>query len=191
MFHSKERQQEGAEINASLHALKECIRLLITQRQVPSHAYRASSLTKVLADSFIRGNVAKLAVVCTISPCATDTEHTVGTLRMGMALGGRGNEQESKMLLNEFMQAQKKPRMTHPKQWTPEQVCEWLASVGDGQFIDILDAIPDSFTGQMLVRLTESRCVQLCAGNQKRGRRLFDLLHQEIHIVEQSRKSSH
>merc|ERR1719197_26477 len=124
MFHSKERQQEGAEINASLHALKECVRLLITQHRVPSHAYRASSLTKILADAFIRGKDAKLAVICTASPCATDTEHTVATLRMGMALGGRGSEQEEKMMLDDFMQ-RKRIRLVHPKQWTPEQVREW------------------------------------------------------------------
>merc|ERR1719215_1646092 len=94
MYHSKERQQEGAEINASLHALKECIRHLTTQHSVPSHAFRASSLTKVLADAFIRGAAAKLAVVCTVSPRATDTEHTLATMRMGMALGGRGCEKE-------------------------------------------------------------------------------------------------
>lgn len=191
MFHSKERQQEGAEINASLHALKECIRLLITQHRVPSHAYRASSLTKVLADSFIRGSVAKLAVICTASPCATDTEHTVATLRMGMALGGRGAEHEEKMLLSEYLQALKKPRVEPPKKWTPEQVCEWLATVGGGQFIDVMDSLPETFTGQMLVRLTESRCVQLCGGNQRMGRRLFDLLHQEIHNADASRKNSH
>merc|ERR1719336_2468833 len=92
MYHSKERQQEGAEINASLHALKECIRYFTTQQRVPGHAYRASSLTKILADAFIRGSSARLAVFCTASPCATDTEHTVATLRMGMSLGGRGNE---------------------------------------------------------------------------------------------------
>jgi len=191
MFHSKERQQEGAEINASLHALKECVRLLITQHRVPSHAYRASSLTKILADAFIRGSDAKLAVICTASPCATDTEHTVATLRMGMALGGRGGEHEDKMMLDEFLRDQKKPRLLHPKQWAPEQVFEWLATVGGGQFLDVLDALPESFTGQMLVRLTESRCVQLCGGEQRRGRRLFDLLHQEIHNVDASRKSSH
>merc|ERR1719454_100404 len=106
MYHSKERQQEGAEINASLHALKECVRYLSTAgAKVPQHAYRASSLTKILADAFIRGAAARLAVICTASPCATDTEHTIGTLRMGMALGGRGAEQEEKMLLSDFLQA--------------------------------------------------------------------------------------
>lgn len=84
----------------------------------------------------------------------------------------------------------KKARLVHPKQWSPEQVSEWLASVGNGQLRDVVDAIPQNFTGQMLVRLTEGRCVQLCGGNEHRGRQLFDLLHQEIHRVDMSRKSS-
>jgi kinesin family protein 2/24 len=178
MYHSKERQQEGAEINASLHALKECIRFLTSQGRVPPHAYRASSLTKILADAFIRGASTRLAVICTASPCATDTEHTIGTLRMGMALGGRGSEQEEKQLLLK----ESKPRLIHPKQWTPEQVYEWFTSVAGGQFRDVADAIPSNFTGQMLVRLSEGRCVQLC-GSEKRGRYLFDALHLEIRKI--------
>jgi len=187
MWHSKERQQEGAEINASLHALKECIRFLTTKQHVPSHAYRASSLTKILADAFIRGAAARLAVICTASPCATDTEHTIGTMRMGMALGGRGSEKEEKQLLSDLVQ--KKPRVAHPKQWTPDQVVEWLLEVQGGRFSDIVDAIPSNFTGQMLVRLTEGRCVQLCGGNERRGRSFFDLLHQEIQSIEKMRKA--
>lgn len=189
MYHSKERQQEGAEINASLHALKECVRLLSTQQKVPSHAYRASSLTKILADAFTRNsNDVRLAVICTASPCATDTEHTVATLRMGMALGGRGNEQEEKQLLSELLRERRGPRLVHPKQWSPEQVYEWVDGLCDGSFEDIASQLPSNFTGQMLVRLSEGRCVQLCGGNDRRGRHFFDLLHQEIHRVDSSRK---
>merc|ERR1712190_215825 len=184
MYHSKERQVEGAEINASLHALKECIRYFTQSQRVPSHAYRASSLTKILADAFIRGSKAQLAVFCTASPCATDTEHTIATLRMGMTLGGRGNEHEEKQLLSDLVV--KKPRLAHPKQWNPEQVYEWLAAVDNGHYRDVAETLPTNFTGQMLVRLSEGRCVQLCGDNQKRGRYLFDLLHQEIHRVESS-----
>lgn len=189
MYHSKERQQEGAEINASLHALKECVRLLGTQQKVPSHAYRASSLTKILADAFTRNSSeVRLAVICTASPCATDTEHTVATLRMGMALGGRGNEHEEKQLLSDLLRERKAPRLTHPKSWSPEQVYEWVDRLCDGSFEDIAGQLPSNFTGQMLVRLSEGRCVQLCGGNEKRGRQFFDLLHQEIHRVDASRK---
>lgn len=189
MYHSKERQQEGAEINASLHALKECVRYLSTSAKVPQHAYRASSLTKILADAFIRGSAARLAVICTVSPCATDSEHTLGTLRMGVALSGRGSEREEKMMLQDMVK--KKPRLEHPKTWKPEQVRDWLETVRDGQFRDVADAVPSNFTGQMFVRLTESRCVQLCGDNQRRGRQLFDLIHQEIRQIDASRKGSH
>lgn len=179
MYHSKERQQEGAEINASLHALKECIRYLTTQQSVPSHAFRASSLTKVLAEGFTRGSAARLAVVCTASPCASDTEHTLATLRTGASLRcGGPREHERRQVLMDFLQAQRK-RAQHPKTWTPEQVCTWLAEVGGGQFNDVLGALPSNFTGQMLVRLTEARCVQLC-DSRRRGRALYALLHEEI-----------
>eukprot|EP00405_Crypthecodinium_cohnii_P045007 CAMPEP_0206582790 /NCGR_PEP_ID=MMETSP0325_2-20121206/34705_1 /ASSEMBLY_ACC=CAM_ASM_000347 /TAXON_ID=2866 /ORGANISM="Crypthecodinium cohnii, Strain Seligo" /LENGTH=1080 /DNA_ID=CAMNT_0054089561 /DNA_START=164 /DNA_END=3406 /DNA_ORIENTATION=- len=186
MYHSKERQQEGAEINASLHALKECIRHLTKDQKVPPHAYRASSLTKILADAFIRANTARLAVVCTASPCATDTEHTISTLRMGCALGGRGEGSEEKQLLSDLMP--KKEWLTHPKQWTADQVKEWLATAGGGQFSDVVDNFPSNFDGRMLVRLPENRCVQMCGGNDRKGRALFAQLHDEITRVQSSRK---
>jgi len=189
MYHSKERQQEGAEINASLHALKECIRHLTTQQRVPGHAYRQSSLTKVLADAFARGPKACLAVICTASPCATDTEHTISTMRMGVQLGNKGQEKEEKQNLSDFLRAQR-PRLVHPKQWTPDQVFEWLNALNGGLFQDAADALPSGCTGQMLVRLTENRCVQLCNSNERKGRRLFDLLHQEIQRVEASRRGN-
>jgi len=186
MFHSKERQQEGAEINASLHALKECIRYFTKENRVPSHAYRASSLTKILAEAFIRGAAAKLAVVCTVSPCATDTEHTLATMRMGMALGGRGSEKEEKQMVLDLMA--KKERVQHPKQWDPEQVFEWLDALQGGKFRDVADAVPRDFTGQMLVRLAEARCVQRCGGSERRGRQLFDAIHKEMQRAEASRR---
>merc|ERR1712232_1414847 len=178
MYHSKERQVEGAEINASLHALKECIRYLTTKRSVPSHAFRASALTKVLAEAFTRGGGTRLAVICTASPCAMDTEHSLATLRTGAGLCGDGREREEKQLLMD--RVEKKERILHPKVWTPEQVRAWFQEAADGHFQDVLDSLPSNFTGQMLVRVTEARCVQLCGGSQKRGRALFDLLHDEM-----------
>jgi kinesin family protein 2/24 len=194
MYHSRECQQEGADINSSLHALKECVRYLATNGKVPSHAYRASSLTKVLADAFLRGRSgstgAQLSVICTASPCATDTEHTISTMRTGVMLAGQGDNaaHEEKQMLMDMIP--KKARLLHPKQWSSEQVFEWLATVDNGQLEDIADAIPQNFTGQMLVRLTEGRCVQLCGGSERRGRQLFHLLHQEIQRVDMSRKST-
>jgi len=193
MHHTRERQQEGAEINASLYAVKECVRHLQARQHIPSHVFRGSALTKILAEAFAQADVARLAVICTASPCASDTEHTVTTLRTGMALSGRGCEREEKQPLLAELREQK-PWEVQPKQWTPEQVRGWLSVLDGGRFYNVLEALPKDFTGQMLVRLTEGRCVQLCGGGTKaareQGRLLFELLHQEIDRVNAARRAA-
>lgn len=68
---------EGAEINKSLLALKECIRAI---DQDSSHLpFRQSKLTLVLKDSFT-GN-AKTCMIATVSPSSANCEHTINTLR--------------------------------------------------------------------------------------------------------------
>ncbi|KAJ8573876.1 hypothetical protein K7X08_010387 [Anisodus acutangulus] len=68
---------EGAEINKSLLALKECIRALDNdQIHIP---FRGSKLTEVLRDSFV-GNSRTVMISC-ISPNTGSCEHTVNTLR--------------------------------------------------------------------------------------------------------------
>eukprot|EP00474_Spongospora_subterranea_P006012 CRZ06470.1 hypothetical protein [Spongospora subterranea] len=68
---------EGAEINKSLLALKECIR---AQDQHHKHTpFRGSKLTQVLKDSFI-GNC-RTIMVANISPNSGSCEHTLNTLR--------------------------------------------------------------------------------------------------------------
>uniref|UniRef100_A0A8C2LFY1 Kinesin family member 24 n=1 Tax=Cricetulus griseus TaxID=10029 RepID=A0A8C2LFY1_CRIGR len=73
----RQTKMEGAEINQSLLALKECIRAL---DQEQTHTpFRQSKLTQVLKDSFI-GN-AKTCMIANISPSHIATEHTLNTLR--------------------------------------------------------------------------------------------------------------
>jgi hypothetical protein len=68
---------EGAEINRSLLALKECIRALDQDKK---HApFRGSKLTMVLKDSFV-GN-SKTCMIATISPNYSNSDHTLNTLR--------------------------------------------------------------------------------------------------------------
>lgn len=68
---------EGAEINKSLLALKECIRALDNdQIHIP---FRGSKLTEVLRDSFV-GNSRTVMISC-ISPNEGSCEHTLNTLR--------------------------------------------------------------------------------------------------------------
>lgn len=187
MYHTKERQQESAEINTSLSSLKDCIRSLSSQPKVPSHVYRTSSLTKVLADAFICGDRGRLAVICTASPCATDTEHTISTLRLGATLAGFADTEEKEPLMD-LLREHRGPPETHPNQWNPDQVRAWIAEVQNGDFAEILGSLPSNTTGQMLVRFTESRCVQLCGGNARRGQLFFKLLHNVMQRVDASRR---
>ncbi|XP_072290014.1 uncharacterized protein [Eucyclogobius newberryi] len=88
---------EGAEINQSLLALKECIRSL---DQEQGHTpFRQSKLTQVLKDSFIGDSLT--CMIANISPGHSSTEHTLNTLRYadrvkelkgqrGQRRGGRG-----------------------------------------------------------------------------------------------------
>jgi kinesin family protein 2/24 len=69
---------DGAEINKSLLALKECIRALDQEkRHTP---FRGSKLTLVLRDSFMGPNC-KTLMIANISPCLSCSEHTLNTLR--------------------------------------------------------------------------------------------------------------
>ena len=97
--HTAQRQREGAEINASLHALKNCVRAL-SQRQKRDERirvpYREALLTRLLRECFEdaggSGSAIKLAIVGCVSPGAADTEHSNSTLRTVMELAGEQYE---------------------------------------------------------------------------------------------------
>lgn len=71
-------RMEGAEINKSLLALKECIRAL--GRKGAHLPFRASVLTQVLRDSFI-GDKTKTCMIAMISPGMGSCDHSLNTLR--------------------------------------------------------------------------------------------------------------
>ena len=70
-------RMDGAEINKSLLALKECIRALDQDKK--HTPFRGSKLTLVLKDSFT-GNC-KTLMIANISPTTSCCEHTLNTLR--------------------------------------------------------------------------------------------------------------
>ncbi|KAL7753314.1 hypothetical protein RI367_001089 [Sorochytrium milnesiophthora] len=86
---SQTRRMEGAEINKSLLALKECIRAL--HKRSAHIPFRGSKLTQILRDSFAppseqtsgknkRRRECKCLMIVNISPSSSDVENTLGGL---------------------------------------------------------------------------------------------------------------
>merc|ERR1712137_1038707 len=76
----RQTRMDGAEINKSLLALKECIRALDQQHE--HTPFRGSKLTQVLKDSFT-GNNCRTVMIANVSPCSGSVEHSLNTLRYG------------------------------------------------------------------------------------------------------------
>lgn len=74
---NKQTRMDGAEINKSLLALKECIRAIDQDKK--HTPFRGSKLTLVLKDSFM-GNC-RTVMIGNISPACSSCEHTLNTLR--------------------------------------------------------------------------------------------------------------
>jgi len=192
--HTADRRKEGAEINASLHSLKECLRAIAaaeSQRAAAAAAgeapprrphvpYRASTLTRVLAESFThpRGLVGVLA---TVSPGCTDTEHTLHTLHTVTAMCGL--DVLTKEVRTEVAPAAPllPPPPAAPKEWHHDALVAWMANLRGGRFRAQAAALPSDLRGKDICRKPANYFTQvLCGGDEELGGRLYADLHAEM-----------
>lgn len=91
---NRARRIEGAEINKSLLALKECVRAMDSNKQGNNNhvPFRASKLTLVLRDSFTSKNDnTRIVMIACISPGSSSADHSLNTLRYADRLKDRSN----------------------------------------------------------------------------------------------------
>ena len=99
------RRAEGAEINKSLLALKECIRALQARKNSGNSdihvPFRASKLTHVLRDSFVSKNdKSKIIMISCINPSYISSNHTINTLRYSDRLKEQTSYMQKQMAKN-------------------------------------------------------------------------------------------
>lgn len=180
LYHNSLRQKETSDINASLYALKECIRARAkSSSKNPYVPYRASNLTRLLRESS-ENEEAKLCVIATIAPNATDTEHTMETLKTVSSLAGNETFTSS----NEPRvfcpgQRKKKKKLVSPKEMNHKQLVSWLRN----QKISA-DSIPENIDGKGIMRLTAKQISAQCFYEEDAALDVFKKLRNESDRVE-------
>lgn len=171
--HDHQTRKDAAEINSTIFALKECFRVLRSNKgQQPP--YRDSLLTRVLSDSFA-SEKAMIVAIGTVSPSATDTEHSIGTLRALQQLQGTSMAFEER-------EDVVKPKLwePHPRVWSAEEVKTWLEGAVGGLAKPHVAALTRGTDGKNLVRWPIQRFTQFCSGDEDLANRLYQDLRQRI-----------
>ncbi|KAF8772798.1 hypothetical protein HU200_005389 [Digitaria exilis] len=138
----KQTRIEGAEINKSLLALKECIRALDNdQIHIP---FRGSKLTEVLRDSFV-GNSRTVMISC-ISPSSGSCEHTLNTLRYAdrvKSLSKGGNAKKEQLAAQPVIIGKESTYNSYPLSGEGEETMEHTQ---DTRPVDGSRKVVDNFT---------------------------------------------
>jgi len=171
--HDSQARKDAAEINSTIFALKECFRVMRSKSQ-QAPPYRESLLTRVLSDSFASDS-ALIVAIGTVSPSATDTEHSIGTLRALQQLQGTQMAFE----LREDVVKQKSVEI-HPRCWVEAEVRQWIEGALGGRAKAHSGSLTKGTDGKNLVRWPVQRFVQLCDGDEDLGGRLYQDLRQRI-----------
>ena len=165
LYHDPVRQKETNEINSSLWALKECIRARATHS--PRIPYRSHALTRALRGYFeqIRNSKSSLSVIATITPTATDTEHTMETLKTASIFMGF-EHLISELPRRNVVPIKQKILRLHPKKWNNNHMIAWLKAKNlyKGCNTDVLSELDGKALLKMTIPLMK---VKLCRNNDE------------------------
>lgn len=165
------QHRESAGINASLTVLKDCFRAhAANQRgERAMMPFRRSRLTRVLRDCFV-DPAHRTTVIATVSPTATDTIHTVNTLRHATMLAKPLDDLASEFThdiplhLEGFGGYKDVPVI----EWQPEHVQAWLREAENGRFAHVV--VPPALTGKQLLQCSPQALSDLFEGALRTAR---------------------
>jgi kinesin family protein 2/24 len=169
-----ERQKESAEINASLYSLKECIRARANKNErIP---FRSSNLTRILKESFERDG-ARLCVIACVAPNATDTEHTMETLKTVASIVGVDDqikEEKAHEVSSHLLET--KPTILPPSGWDHEHLKKFLALKKMERVL-----LTEKHDGKLLMKMSvpQMRAQLFDDRDKDLAQKLFDLLRKE------------
>jgi len=175
-YHTPERIRESIEINSSHMALKQCVHAMVDSSEVAKDIkhipYRSSMLTRILKDC-LWAESSKAAVIVTLSPISSDTEHTLHALKIGQIMGGWDESSmvtQTKMEVDEYISNIENINTTniptnYIKTWSNQDVCKWLSQVQEGRFQKYLINVSSSVDGRQLLRFGLPRFNQICNGD--------------------------
>jgi len=180
MYHSAERRKETSEINASLHSLKECFRAMASGNADTHVPYRSSNLTKVLMETLTTPD-ARTLMIATLSPTATDTEHSISTLRTIATL--TGSESLITERKDELQGEVFRPNVSIPAKWSHNEVASWLSQVEGERYRGVVEELPKTVDGKQFTRWPVSKFTALCSGKEAHGQKLYKALRSEMDRV--------
>lgn len=190
LYHTPDRIRESIEINSSHMALKQCVNAMVGRDDNVTNGaeyvpYRSSMLTRILKDC-LWASQSKAAVIVTISPTCTDTEHTLHALKVGRLMGGLNDPIiETKIDVENLVMEENLPESV--RTWSNENICDWLSTLNDGNLQKYLINVSSSVDGKQLVRFGMSRFIQICNGNKSDA----DCMYQALKTTqEENRKKA-
>ncbi|KAH8073701.1 hypothetical protein JL720_10769 [Aureococcus anophagefferens] len=137
--------------------------------------YRDTLLSKLLADMFLSPKH-RVAVVSTLSPSATDVEHSRRTLETVCAMRGAAEMVQRVITVAARQTLSEKEQYEPVVKWSAARVRQWLAGRDDFASTVRLKA---GATGKDLLRLPKPRLRAFCGGDEALAAALFQALRDE------------